>query len=191
MIDYGAGNTQSVQYALERIGHRAELTKNPDRIARADKVIFPGVGAAKACMQALQETGITELLPTLQQPVLGICVGMQVMGSHSEEDDTTCLNIIPARVRRISQQHGLKVPHMGWNTLSLKSEWIPQDCEQAYVYFVHSYVMEIGDWTVATCDYAGTFSAAIRHKNFYGTQFHTEKSGAVGQMILKSFLEVT
>ena len=140
-------------------------------------------------MLALEEAGIAQRIPRLEQPVLGICVGMQVMGSHSEEDDTTCLNIFPARVRRIPQQPGLKVPHMGWNTLALNAGWIPQDCEQAYVYFVHSYVMEIGDWTAATCNYAGPFSAAIRHRNFYGTQFHTEKSGLAGQRILQAFLD--
>ena len=190
MIDYGAGNVQSVQYALERLGHKAEISADPRRVARADKVIFPGVGAAKASMEALNQRGLAALIPTLQQPVLGICVGMQVMGTYSEEDDTTCLGIIDAKVRKIKPALGRKVPHMGWNTLYKTSDWLATSLEKAYVYYVHSYAMEVGDFTVATTDYGRPFTAALRHNNFYGTQFHTEKSGTVGGQILEAFLNL-
>ncbi len=189
MIDYGAGNVQSVQYALGRLGHRAEISADPDRIARADKVLFPGVGAARASMDALRQNGLDEAIPRLQQPVLGICVGMQAMAKHSEEDDTPCLGIVDATVRRFRPTaHREKVPHMGWNTLGQVSNWLPADLEHSYVYYVHSYAMDVGPWTCATTDYAGPFSAALQHENFYGTQFHTEKSGPVGARILASFL---
>ena len=190
MIDYGAGNVQSVQYALERLGHRAELSADPARVARADRVLFPGVGAARASMDALHARGLAEAIPKLQQPVLGICVGMQVLGSHSAEDDTPCLDILPARVERFEAQAGAKVPHMGWNTLQHVGDWLPTRAHGAYVYYVHSYAMEVGDYTVATTHYAGrAFTAALRHRNFYGTQFHTEKSGPVGAAILRAFLD--
>ena len=191
MIDYGAGNVQSVQYALERLGHRAEISHDPTRIARADKVIFPGVGAAKASMQALRERGLAEAIPRLQQPVLGICVGMQVMGAHSEEEDTPCLGIVPARVRRFEPGPQHKVPQMGWNTLTATRDWLGSGFDGAYVYYVHSYAMELGPWTVAKTDYTVPFSAALRQNNFYGTQFHVEKSSVVGAKILAAFLELS
>lgn len=188
LIDYGAGNVQSVLYALERLGHRAEVTHDPERVARADKVIFPGVGAAKASMAALRERGLAEAIPKLEQPVLGICVGMQVMGTHSEEDDTPCLNIVPGRVGKLTPDAQRKVPHMGWNTLAVTRDWL-DGFDEAHVYYVHSYALEVGPWTVAITDYTVPFSAALRHGNFYGTQFHTEKSGKVGARILRAFLE--
>ena len=194
MIDYGAGNVQSVQYALERLGHRAEVSHDPARVARADKVIFPGVGAARASMEALEARGLAEVIPRLEQPVLGICVGMQVMARRSEEDDTPCLGIVDAVVRRLRPTtHEEKVPHVGWNTLRGTADWLGPDesgdFEHAYVYYVHSYAMEVGDFTTATTEYGRVFSAALRHRNFYGTQFHAEKSGHVGARILKAFLE--
>ncbi len=188
MIDYGAGNVQSVQYALERLGHRAEITADPTRVARADKVIFPGVGAARASMNALRERGLDTAIPQLQQPVLGICVGMQVMGTHSEEEDTPCLGIVPGVVRKFIPDAGHKVPQMGWNTLRTTTDWLAGLAPETYVYYVHSYAMEVGAWTVATTEYTVPFSAALRHKNFYGTQFHVEKSSRVGGQILKAFL---
>ena len=189
MIDYGAGNVQSVQYALERLGHRAEISADPERVARADKVIFPGVGAAKASMEALRARGLAEAIPKLQQPILGICVGMQVMGSSSDEGDTTCLGIVPGRVRKFASGLQVNVPHMGWNTLQNVQDWIPQTAANHHVYYVHSYAMDVGDYTTATTRYADfTFSAALRYRNFYGTQFHTEKSGDLGSQILASWL---
>ncbi len=188
MIDYGAGNVQSVQYALERLGHRAEITADPDRVARAEKVIFPGVGAARASMDALRERGLDAVIPLLQQPVLGVCVGLQVMAAHSEEDDTPCLGIVPGWVRKFGADATHKVPQMGWNTLHNVGDWLPANVEDAYVYYVHSYALELGPWTVATTDYTVPFTAALRHKNFYGTQFHVEKSGSVGAGILAAFL---
>ena len=194
MIDYGAGNVQSVQYALGRLGHRAEISHDPARVARADKVIFPGVGAARASMAALRERGLAEVIPTLKQPVLGICVGMQVMARHSEEEDTPCLGIVDAVVRRLRPDtREEKVPHMGWNTLRATADWLgpdeANDFEHAYVYYVHSYAMETGDFTTATTEYGQVFSAALRQRNFYGTQFHVEKSGKVGAQILRTFLD--
>ena len=188
MIDYGAGNVQSVQYALERLGHRAEITHDPERVARAEKVIFPGVGAAKASMAALRERGLAEAIVQLQQPVLGICVGMQVMGAHSEEEDTPCLGIVPGVVRKLRPDARRKVPHMGWNTLAQTRDWLGEGFEGAHVYYVHSYAMEVGAWTVAETEYTAAFSAALRHENFYGTQFHAEKSGDVGSRVLAAFL---
>ena len=189
MIDYGAGNVQSVQYALERLGHHAEISHDPERVARADKVIFPGVGAARASMTALRERGLATAIPRLQQPVLGICVGMQVMGARSEEEDTSCLGIVPAVVRKLRPDARRKVPHMGWNTLSGTRDWLSGGFEDEHVYYVHSYAMEVGPWTVAETAYTATFSAALRHENFYGTQFHAEKSGDVGSRVLAAFLE--
>lgn len=190
MIDYGAGNVQSVRFALERQGFKAELSHDSARVARADKVIFPGVGAAKSCMEALKRYGLDELIPTLQQPVLGICVGMQVMALHSEEEDTACLGIVPARVRRLQHDALHKVPHMGWNNLDGNIDWMPPALEGQQVYYVHSYAMDTGEWTTARTHYTRWFSAALRHENFYGTQFHVEKSGSVGAAILKAFLEL-
>ena len=188
MIDYGAGNVQSVQFALERLGHRAEISADPDRVARADKVIFPGVGAAKASMEALRQRGLADAIPQLQQPVLGICVGLQVLAAHSEEEDTPCLGIVPGHVRRFTADPTHKVPHMGWNALGQCRDWLSGH-EGAHVYYVHSYALELGPWTVAATDYTNTFTAALRHGNFYGTQFHVEKSSGVGARILASFLE--
>lgn len=190
MIDYGAGNVQSVQYALERLGHRAEITADPERVARADKVIFPGVGAARASMAALRARGLDEVLPQLQQPVLGICVGLQVMAAFSEEEDTPCLGIVPGRVRRFIADAAHKVPHMGWNTLRETRDWLPVSAQDAYVYYVHSYALEMGPWTVASTAYTVPFTAALRHANFYGTQFHVEKSSRVGSDILRAFLDL-
>lgn len=190
MIDYGAGNVQSVKFALERLGYSAILSSDPERVKAAEKVIFPGVGAARACMKALADCGLDKVIPQLQQPVLGICVGMQVMGRYSEEEDTPCLGIVPADVRRFEADAEHKVPHMGWNNLLTARGWIPSHLAGEQVYYVHSYAMERGAWTVAETDYTRRFSAALQQNNFYGTQFHVEKSGPVGAAILKAFLEL-
>ena len=195
IIDYGAGNVQSVLYALGRLGHRAEVTADPERVRAADRVIFPGVGAARASMEALRERGLAEALPALTQPVLGICVGLQVLGTHSEEEDTPTLGIVDAPVRRFrpADPRRDRVPHMGWNTLRVQpGSWVPAHLDGARVYYVHSYAMDPGPHAVATTHYADfTFTAALRQGNFFGTQFHTEKSGGVGEEILRAFLEHT
>lgn len=190
IIDYNAGNVQSVQFALDRLGVNSFLTNDIETISGADKVIFPGVGEANSTMNHLQKLGLKKLIPNLKQPVLGICLGMQLMCSHSEENDTDCLNIIPQKVVRFRPNSSkIKVPHVGWNNISVKKEaWISEDIDNEYVYFVHSYFVEVGDFTIATTDYVQPFSAALQKDNFYATQFHPEKSGSIGEQILKDFL---
>lgn len=190
IINYNAGNVQSVQFALDRLGVNSFLTNDIETISGADKVIFPGVGEANSTMNHLQKLGLKKLIPNLKQPVLGICLGMQLMCSHSEENDTDCLNIIPQKVVRFRPNSStIKVPHVGWNNISVKKEaWISEDIDNEYVYFVHSYFVEVGDFTIATTDYVQPFSAALQKDNFYATQFHPEKSGSIGEQILKDFL---
>tara|TARA_B110000459_G_C16481964_1_gene434723 strand:- start:220 stop:801 length:582 start_codon:yes stop_codon:yes gene_type:complete len=187
LIDYGAGNVQSVKYALNRLGIEPSLTKDHDEIKSADKVIFPGVGSAKAAMEQLKASGLDALIPTLTQPVLGICVGMQLMCKHSEEGDVKCLGIIDSEVKKFKP--GLKIPHMGWNNISnLKSPLFQGLPTEHQVYFVHSYYVPVNEYTIATTDYSNDFSAAIKKDNFYAVQFHAEKSGDIGEQILKKFL---
>ena len=190
IIDYNAGNIRSVENALHRLGVEGVITADPQLIRDADKVIFPGVGEAATTMSFLREHGLDQLICSLKQPVLGICLGMQLMCRHSEEGDTECLGIFDAEVKRfVNQRHEDKVPHMGWNTLfNLKSTLFDGVAENAYVYFVHSYYVPVGDYTIATTDYIQPFSAAIHKDNFYATQFHPEKSGSIGERILKNFL---
>lgn len=192
IIDYNAGNIQSVQFALQRLGVNGILTDNAEEILSADKVIFPGVGEANSTMNHLRKLGLEKVIPHLKQPVLGVCLGMQLMCNHSEENDTTCLNIIPQKVIRFRPtSKEIKVPHVGWNNISVKKDsWISQKTSEEYVYFVHSYFVEIGEFTVATTDYVQPFSAALQKDNFYATQFHPEKSGSIGEQILKDFLKI-
>ncbi|NUO00031.1 MAG: imidazole glycerol phosphate synthase subunit HisH [Saprospiraceae bacterium] len=191
IIDYNAGNVRSVLYALERLGISATLTADPKRIAAADKVIFPGVGEAAGTMRHLREHGLDEVIKNLTQPVLGICLGMQLLCTHSEEGDTACLGLIPQQVLRFRPQAGEKVPHMGWNTIhQLKSGLFSSDLEDQYVYFVHSYYVEPGPYTIAITDYVQPFSAAVQKDNFYATQFHPEKSAQPGARILKYFIDL-
>jgi imidazole glycerol-phosphate synthase subunit HisH len=194
IIKYNAGNIESVNNALNRLGVNAEITADHEKIRKADKVIFPGVGEASTTMAYLRKEGLDELIPSLKQPVLGICLGLQLMCSHSEEGDTTCLGIFDERVERFIPTPGneyiTKVPHMGWNAIfDLNSEIFNPDMEQQYVYFVHSYYASVGDHTAATCKYIVPFSAALQKDNFYATQFHPEKSGSIGSEILKNFLQ--
>ena len=192
IIDYNAGNVQSVQFALERLGVESFLTNQSKEIIAADKVIFPGVGEASTTMQHLRNLGLDKVIPQLKQPVLGVCLGMQLLCEHSEENDTACLGIIPQKVIRF-QPHdfNIKVPHMGWNTISdLKSEIFSEDIAQKYVYFVHSYYVELGKYTTATTDYVQPFSAALQKDNFFATQFHPERSGSVGARILENFVKI-
>ncbi|HMQ48146.1 MAG TPA: imidazole glycerol phosphate synthase subunit HisH [Saprospiraceae bacterium] len=191
IIDYNAGNIRSVLFALERLGIQARLSADPDEIVKADKVIFPGVGEANTTMQYLRERQLDEVIKGLKQPVLGICLGMQLLCTHSEENDTECLGIIPQHVLRFRPRQGEKVPHMGWNSIyNLRSPLFDATLEKEYVYFVHSYGVEPGSYTIATCNYVQPFSAALQKDNFFATQFHPEKSGKVGAAILENFLKL-
>ena len=191
IIDYNAGNVQSVLFAMERLGVDAVLTGGHDAIRSADKVIFPGVGEANTTMAYLRERGLDELIRSLTQPVLGICLGMQLLCEHSEENDTPCLGIIPQKVVRFRPVNGEKVPHMGWNSIrSLRNGVFTPELEGDYVYFVHSYYAEVGPFTTATTDYIQPFSSGLQKDNFFATQFHPEKSGKVGEAILRNFLSL-
>lgn len=195
IIKYNAGNIESVINALNRLGINAEVTADYDKIRNADKVIFPGVGEASTTMKYLREHKLDELIASLKQPVLGICLGLQLMCSHSEENDTPCLGIFEEKVKRFIPEPGkefiTKVPHMGWNAITnLKSAVFSEDIENQYVYFVHSYYASVGEHTAATCNYIVPFSAALQKDNFYATQFHPEKSGTVGAKILENFLKI-
>ncbi|GHA58356.1 imidazole glycerol phosphate synthase subunit HisH [Pontibacter akesuensis] len=187
IVDYKAGNVQSVLFALERLGVQANLSSDFETIKAADKVIFPGVGEASSAMAQLKARNLDKLLPTLEQPFFGVCLGMQLLCQHSEEGDTELLGIIPLQVKRFQTE--LKVPHMGWNQLEqLNSPLFAGIPEQEYVYYVHSYYVPQSEYTIAQSAYPEPFSAALQYKNFYAAQFHPEKSGPAGAQILKNFL---
>ena len=190
IIDYGAGNVYSVMTAIERLGYKAVLSSDKNEICTADKVIFPGVGQASSALAELKNRGLDKVLPTLKVPVLGICLGMQMMCAHSQEGGgAEGLGIFPMTVRRFVGEE--KIPHMGWNDIYGLSSPIMEVVSEGKVYFVHSYYVEVDDrYTIARCDYMGKFSAAIKKDNFYGVQFHPEKSAAMGEMIIKNFLEL-
>jgi len=189
IINYGAGNIQSIMFAIERLGYKAVLSKNPDEIKAADKVIFPGVGEASYAMKMLQESGLDTLIPTLKQPVFGICLGMQLMCNYSEEGDTKGLGIFDIDVVKFSSK--VKVPQMGWNNIyNLKSDLFIGIAENEYMYLVHSFYAPLCAETIATTNYELEYSSALENDNFYGTQFHPEKSGDVGEQILANFLKL-
>lgn len=192
IVKYNAGNIRSVDYAMKRLGVEAVITADKDTLLAADKVIFPGVGEAETTMNHLHATGMDQLIKDLKQPVLGVCLGMQLMCRYSEEGDTDCLNIFDAEVKRfIPQKHEDKVPHMGWNTIGRTSSLLFNGfTEEEFVYFVHSFYVPLNDFTVAETDYIQPFSAALHKDNFYATQFHPEKSGATGERILRNFLDL-
>jgi imidazole glycerol-phosphate synthase subunit HisH len=191
IIKYNAGNIQSVLYALERIGVSAEVTDDIEKIKSADKVIFPGVGEASSAMKSLKENSLDKLIKELKQPVLGICVGMQLLCKHSEENDTTCLGVVPVQVKKFPASPAIKVPQTGWNNIyQLKSDLFKNVQENSYIYNVHSYYVEDSVYSIATCSYGVPYAAAVQKDNFYGLQFHTEKSAEVGEQILKNFLEL-
>jgi glutamine amidotransferase len=189
IIRYNAGNIESVKNALDRLGVESFVTGNADAIQQADKVIFPGVGNAASAMTYLRVQGLDKLLCELKQPVLGICLGMQLFSSFSEEGNTKCLGVLPAKVKKFTGTE--KIPHMGWNRISNLSSPLFKGVEEgSYAYFVHSYYMPLTEKTTATSDYIQPFTAALNTENFYATQFHPEKSGEVGELILKNFTEL-
>jgi imidazole glycerol-phosphate synthase subunit HisH len=190
IIATGGANIASLRFALDRLGVSSQLTADADELRRAPRVILPGVGAAADAMSRLRSLGLVSVIPTLTQPVLGICLGMQLLFEGSEEGDTECLGILPARVTRFPDRPGFPVPHMGWNQVvpradSALAQGLGND---AYVYFVHSYAAPVGPWTDAVTDYGGEFSAIVRHANFHGTQFHPERSSRAGQRLLANFV---
>ena len=189
IIKYNAGNIQSVLYALERIGVSAEVTDDLESIRSAEKVIFPGVGEASSAMKSLKENKLDKLIKDLKQPVLEICVGMQLLCQHSEENDTECLGVVPVQVKRFPLIPEIKVPQIGWNNIyHLKTQLFKNIEENSFIYNVHSYYAQDSQYTIATCSYGVPYAAAIQKDNFYGLQFHTEKSAATGEQILKNFL---
>lgn len=200
IIKYNAGNIQSVLNALERLGLNAEVTDNAEKIRSSDKVIFPGVGEASSAMRSLKENDLDKIIRDLKQPVLGICVGMQLLCDHSEENDTGCLGIVPVKVKRFpttslysfageGQGAGFKVPQVGWNNIyNLHSPLFKNIPDKSYIYNVHSYYAEDSKYTIAKCEYGLEYAAAIKKDNFYGVQFHTEKSAEVGDQVLKNFI---
>ncbi|TXD49348.1 imidazole glycerol phosphate synthase subunit HisH [Polaribacter sp. IC073] len=189
IIDYGAGNIKSIQFAFKRLGVNAVLSNNIDEIKAADKIIFPGVGEASSAMKMLKESGLDNVIPTLKQPVLGICLGMQLMCNFSEEGNTKGLGIFNVAIKKFS--NAVKVPQMGWNVIyDLKSDLFTGIKEKEFMYLVHSFYAENCKEAIATTDYEIEYASALQKDNFYGTQFHPEKSGLAGEQILKNFLKL-
>lgn len=190
IVKYNAGNVESVRNALKRMNIEPILTDAADALQSADKVIFPGVGEASSAMNYLKERNLDKAIKSLQQPVLGICLGMQLLCDFSDENDTDCLGILPYRVRKF-ESDTLKIPHTGWNNIfGLKGKLFEGISESSFFYFVHSFYVENGAETTAKCNYENDFSAAVKHKNFYATQFHPEKSGDSGAQVLENFLKI-
>lgn len=189
IIDYGAGNIKSIQFAFKRLGVEAVLSSDIAEIQAADKIIFPGVGEASSAMQKLKASGLDKLIPTLKQPVLGICLGMQLMCDATEENNTKGLGIFNTHVKRFTNE--VKVPQIGWNTITnLQSSLFNEIEESAFMYLVHSYYAESCDLQIANTNYGVDYASAIQRNNFYGVQFHPEKSGKIGERILKNFIEL-
>lgn len=192
IIDYGAGNIFSVQSALRRLGVEPILTDDKPTLMTADKIILPGVGEAAYAMEQLRKRDLVEFIPTLRQPLMGICLGMQLLCNHTDEGNVDCLGIIPTNVKRFPSDAGVKIPHVGWNSISGVTSPIMEGVESgSYLYFVHSYYAELCEWSIAECNYALPFAAALGKDNFYGCQFHPEKSALVGEKILDNFLKLT
>ena len=190
IIKYNAGNIQSVSFALERLAVDFTITDNAEEIMKADKVLFPGVGEASTTMQYLRDKKLDQLVPALKQPVLGICLGMQLMCRYSEENNTTCMGIFDEDVKLFVPKDDLKVPHMGWNNVVKANGWLDPAIENQYAYFVHSYYVPVNAYTSAVTEYITPFSSAMHRDNFYAAQFHPEKSAKAGELVLKSFLKV-
>ncbi|MBK5280205.1 MAG: imidazole glycerol phosphate synthase subunit HisH [Bacteroidia bacterium] len=187
VIKYNAGNIRSVSFALERLNIDFSITEDTDEIVTADKVIFPGVGEASTTMNYLRDKNLDKIIRSLKQPVLGICLGMQLMCNHSEENDTKCLGIFNETVKLFKPTLDMKVPHMGWNQLHSVNGWLDPALETLNAYFVHSYYVPVNSSTSATTDYINPFSAAMKKDNFFAVQFHPEKSAEAGELVLKSF----
>ena len=192
IIDSGGANIASLRFAIERLGIESELTTDPQVLREASHVILPGVGAAADCMARLRNAGLIETIRELQRPLLGICVGMQLLYDSSEEGDVQCLGLLRGRVRRFPDRLGLPVPHMGWNQLEFqRSSPLLSDIEpRDYVYFVHSYSAPVSDSTIASCTYGESFAAIVQHGNVYGAQFHPERSARIGSLLLRNFLQI-
>lgn len=188
VIKYNAGNIRSVAFALERLGVDFKITDSHEEIQTADKVIFPGVGEASTTMNYLVQKNLDKVITNLKQPVLGICLGMQLMSAHSEENDTPCLGIFNETVKLFIPKEKEKVPHMGWNSLSIKNDWLNSDLNNQFVYFVHSYYVPLNPNTSAVTGYIQPFSSGMKKDNFYAVQFHPEKSANAGELVLRSFL---
>jgi imidazole glycerol-phosphate synthase subunit HisH len=193
IIDSGGANLASLRYALERLGAGSVVSSDAATIAQAARVLLPGVGAAGNAMQRLRAQGLDTLIPQLTAPLLGICLGMQLLFAHSAEDDTRCLGVLEGSVERLKSQPGLPVPHMGWNTLAVRrpDPLLEGITDADHVYFVHSFAVPAGPGTLAATDYGGPLSAVVRRGNFYGVQFHPERSSAAGARILRNFLSLT
>lgn len=193
VIKYNAGNVQSVLYALERLGVAAELTDDLEVISKSDKVIFPGQGEASTAMRYLKDRGLDKLIPELKQPFFGVCLGQQLLCEYSEENDTPCLGVFPVKVKRFVPENKelFKVPHVGWNNIfELKSPLLEGLNDESFVYYVHSYYCEVSDYTIAKTNYVLDFAALMHKDNFYTMQAHPEKSGLVGERILRNFLNL-
>ncbi len=192
IIKYNAGNIQSVVTALERLGVAGEVTDDAEKIKTADKVVFPGVGEASSAMASLRQNGLDSVIKGLTQPVLGICVGMQLLCDHSEENNTDCLGIMPVAVKKFrSHEERIKIPQVGWNKIyGLRSDLFSGVPESSYIYNVHSYYAADSPYTIAKCQYGVEYAAAVKKGNFYGVQFHTEKSAETGDQIIKNFLDL-
>ena len=189
IIDYGAGNIKSIDFAFKRLGIQTKLSNSVEEITKADKVIFPGVGEASSAMRMLCENNLDKLIPQLEQPVLGICLGMQLLCNYSEEGDTKGLGVFDVDIKRFNSD--LKVPQMGWNTIyDLKSMLFNKIGNNEYMYLVHSYYAELCENTISKTNYGFEYSTALRRNNFYGVQFHPEKSGVFGEQILDNFLKI-
>jgi glutamine amidotransferase len=189
VVDSGGANISSVLHALRRLGIEPVFTSDPLTIRKADRVLLPGVGAAGRAMEVLRGHGLVDLIRGLQQPVLGICLGMQLLFGSSEEDNAQLLGLIPARLERLPESPGLRVPHMGWNSVSCtRSDPFSDPLDGEWFYFVHSYAAPVGDWTLATAEHGTKFSAIVQRGNFYGAQFHPERSAAAGARLLAGFL---